>query len=52
MYFSANNDNAIAWKCIVLRASAVQWFPKSEQLPKDSQVGPKYIAIDVILMLF
>jgi hypothetical protein len=26
MYFSANNDNAIAWKYIDLRCSAVWWF--------------------------
>jgi hypothetical protein len=30
----------------------VQRFSKSEQLPEDGQVGPKHVAIDVILMLF
>jgi hypothetical protein len=25
---------------------------KSEQLPEDGQVGPKNVAVDVILMLF
>jgi hypothetical protein len=26
--------------------------PIREQLPEDGQVGPKHVAIDVILMLF
>jgi hypothetical protein len=51
-YFSVNNANAVAWKYISLRSSAVQWFQKGEQLPEDGQVRPKHVAVDVILMLF
>jgi hypothetical protein len=29
MYFSANNDNAIAWKYVDLRSSAVWWFSEN-----------------------
>jgi hypothetical protein len=37
---------------IVLRSGAVQQFSSGEQLPEDGQVRPKYVAADVILMLF
>jgi hypothetical protein len=50
--FNVNNDNAIAWKYIDLRRSAVRRFSKSEQLPEEGQGGPKHIAINVILILF
>jgi hypothetical protein len=44
-----NNKNAIALKYTDLRPRAVR---QGEQLPKAGQVRPKYIAIDMILILF
>jgi hypothetical protein len=51
-YFIVNNINAIAWRYIDLRSSAVWRFSNSEQLPEDGQVRPKHVAILVILTLF
>jgi hypothetical protein len=42
----------MAWKYIDLTILCSATVSKSEQLPEDGQVGPKHIAIVVILMLF
>jgi hypothetical protein len=38
-YFSVNNDNAVAWKYIDFRSSAVRPFSNSEQLHEDAKQG-------------
>jgi hypothetical protein len=43
---------ACKYSYIDFSSSAVRRFSDSEQLPEDGQVGPKRVAIDVILMLF
>jgi hypothetical protein len=48
MYFSANNDNSLAWKYIDLSSVTVRQFSNSEQLPEDGQVRPKHVAVEMI----
>jgi hypothetical protein len=48
---SFSDKHVLVWTMIDWRSSAVRRF-QSEQLPEDGKVGPKHVAIDVILMLF